>query len=303
MFDRFTVRLAIVICAIIIGPKMMKTAIRKIFLHGLSPLSTMEGFDNHVIAQTSKNLTLQYVQLMSSLRWTFILALVPYIFACAVIPFQYFFFWYFLWAFGFFFIARRRASSVVVNAVAIRIYTIVRHLERNSQKWNDASYRWNVARKIERLAKSVERISRGARSLSVATKDQVARMSRAKAAKIRELEILAIAASQSTRTDLVHILATNMVIIADGRWHELPESEVVTVQISKARKFLLASLGTLLVFGIIFLPHVHSLGSSTQPLTYFMGIAALVAFNSAGLSVAKIGEYAKVAIEAFKSGK
>jgi hypothetical protein len=175
----------------------------------------------------------------------------------------------------------RRTSEATAVYV---LYNLIVRLETRPGEWAGLPFRQDACMSLSRVASCVQRIPHRLAGLAPSVRRQVITTARNKAQAIRELQIWVMQPGPFTYTDLIQRLTSDLYILADGRWYDLPEAPYVR-QMSRTRTVFLVFLALALVgvtaYGVSFIP------SPAGPVVSVIVAAVAVAIvNAAGLPVA-----------------
>lgn len=192
-----------------------------------------------------------------------------------------------------FLLLRWRANRLTTEDLAtVILFFTITILENNAASWPDSSFRWQIARRIERIARRVELIPLAAKSLAPDIKEETLRLGRAKAQAIRQLELWVIRPMAFTFTDLICQLTSDLNLMVEGRWHDLPEANGFKIERPKWVLALIIGAAVIVAGGAIFLV---AFAAKTSPAASIIGLilagAALALLNNVGISTGLIDQY------------
>jgi hypothetical protein len=175
---------------------------------------------------------------------------------------------------------------------ALRLFFTICFLEEKASEWPCSRFRWQVARRLEGVARRVEQIPLASRSLTPSVKQEAFRLSRSKAQAIRKLELWAIRPAAFTFTDLLQQLTSDLGVIVENRWYDLPEEEGFKTERPRWLYVLQISGGILIIGAAIFLTaFAAKIGPAASILTLILFAVAIGLLNSAGISTGVIDRY------------
>jgi hypothetical protein len=178
------------------------------------------------------------------------------------------------------------------NYAVVRLFFTICFLEENASKWPGSKFRWHVAHRLEGVARSIEQIPLASKSLTPRVKQEAFRLSRSKAHAVRKLELWAIRPMAFTFTDLVQQLTTYLSLLAENRWYDLPEEEVLETEHPRWL-YVLQIGGAIVVIGgaITLTAFAAKVGPVAPVLTLILFALAIALLNSAGISTGVIDRY------------
>jgi hypothetical protein len=184
------------------------------------------------------------------------------------------------------------ARSTAEYQVITRFFFAICFLERNAIRWQDSRFRWHVAKRMEYIARKVEQIPLASRSLAPNVRKEAFRLGMAKAQAIRQLELWAVRPMAFTFTDLAHQLVSDLNLMVENRWYDLPEANDFKVQ--RPRWFFILTIGAavIIIGAAIFLV---AYAAKTGPVASVIGLIlvaiALALLNNVGISTSLIDQY------------
>jgi hypothetical protein len=185
----------------------------------------------------------------------------------------------------------RIQRSSAEQEATLQLFSAVTLLERDAALWPESKFRWQVAKHLEEVSRRVEKIPLASPSLAPSIKNEAFRLSAAKAQAIRNLELWAIRPMELTYTDLVYQLTCDLVLMAEGKWFELPEADGFVIRRSKLVPALQITGATALIGAaialIVFLPKAEAAASIGALI---LVSAAMPLLNSAGISTTLINQ-------------
>jgi hypothetical protein len=182
-------------------------------------------------------------------------------------------------------------------------------IESNVDKWDVFHFRVSVVRKLEEVARRLERIPTSSGASDPYVLSQLTDRAAECAASMRQLQVQVAMSTTDTWDNLSKDLSDRLLLLADGRWHELPRADLSAAQKLNEEhrrqkrgrtRIALSLIAALLAFGAAAGVVTQLNESIAALLTPFLISTSVTFLGAAGIELKALTDATNIAKEAVK---